>query len=215
MSKSLNNFIPLLEGIEMFGVTPLRFAVARAHYRASLDLSDKLMRDVLHALLDYHRLFARVPVARLEGVFDSGSDPVAASLIAEFEEAMDNDFNSPEAMVALDKARSKTAAELDKLAGAEVPELLIRRVALIKELGQVLGLFFDTLETVEVEGLRLAAKALGAKPLTPSEVQGFIERRNAARAAKDFATSDRLRKELNAHGVDVLDSKQGSTWRFA
>jgi cysteinyl-tRNA synthetase len=217
MSKSLNNFIPLQDGLEIYGVTPLRFAAARSHYRAALDLSDKMMRDVLHSLLDYHRLFERVPPPEATEQADLSADEVATTLIADFEAAMDSDFNSPEAMVALDKARAKSVAELDQLAltGAPIPEQLKRRVHLIRELGQILGVFIDSLETVETEGLKLAAKTLGASALTPERVRELVAQRSAARAAKDFAASDNLRKELNAHGVEVLDSKLGSTWRFA
>jgi cysteinyl-tRNA synthetase len=72
-----------------------------------------------------------------------------------------------------------------------------------------------SVEVVEREGLRIAATSAGATPLTPEAVRAVIKDRVDARAAKDFARSDELRRQLNAHGVDVLDSKSGSSWRFA
>jgi cysteinyl-tRNA synthetase len=86
---------------------------------------------------------------------------------------------------------------------------------LIKDLGHVLGLFFDSVEKVEREGLKIAARVAGKESMTREAVSVLIEERSAVRAAKDFARSDEIRKILNEHGVDVLDSKSGSFWRFA
>jgi len=212
MSKSLNNFVRLVDGIERFGVTPLRFAVARHHYRSNVDLTDALFRENLNSLLDFHRLFERVP--SLAGPLvpsDFGEED--RLLVEAFESAMDNDFNSPEALVALEKARARVLREME--GGQPASDALRRHVQLIRELGQVLGLFFDDLRVVEDEGLRLAARVAGSEALSVERVQSIIEERKRSREAKDFARSDGLRATLLAHGVDVLDTKAGTSWRFA
>lgn len=212
MSKSLNNFVRLVDGIEQFGVTPLRFAVARHHYRSSIDLSAKLFRDNVNSLLNFHRLFARVS---MDGVHlaPEALDAEAMKTVEEFEIAMDNDFNSPEALVVLEKAQTKITQDLDK--GAPCSAGVVAHVKLIRELGGILGLFFDDVEIVETEGLRLAARVAGADPLTREQVASILSERTEARATKNFAKSDELRKLLISHGVDVLDTKSGSSWRFA
>lgn len=216
MSKSLGNFVRLTDALIRYGTAPLRFAVARQHYRSGVDLSEQLTRETLHSLLDFHRLFSRVPTADLDLSVSQISDPAAVQLVEDFESAMDNDFNSPEALVALEKARGATVAELDKLpTGASTPQPLKERVYVLRQLGTVLGLFFDSLETIETEGLRIVAGVLGTTPLTPASVSTLLQERVAARSAKDFSRSDELRRQLNAHGVDVLDTKSGSSWRFA
>lgn len=216
MSKSLGNFVKLGDGINRYGVAPLRCAVARQHYRSSIDLSDQLIRETLHSLLDFHRLFARVPTDGLASSSSAITDQVTTRVIEDFEAAMDNDFNSPEALVALEKSRAAIVSELDALPpGSPTPQALTERVYVLRQLGAILGLFFDPLESVEAEGLRIAAAAAGGTPLTPAAVRALVEERAAARAAKDFARSDELRRQLNAHGVDVLDTKAGSSWRFA
>ena len=170
----------------------------------------------MHSLLDFHRLFDRVPTADIRLTISEISDSATLQLVADFETAMDNDFNSPEALVALEKARSAAIAELDKLpAGTPTPQLLRERVYVLRQLGMVLGLFFDSLDAIETEGLRIVAGVLGTTPLTPTSVSALLQERIAARSAKDFARSDELRRQLNAHGVDVLDTKAGSSWRFA
>jgi cysteinyl-tRNA synthetase len=211
MSKSLNNFIRLIDGMDLYGSAPFRFVVARHHYRSAIDISDKLFRDNLNALLEFHRLFERVLSSEDLGTYHAL--PECEALIEQFELAMDNDFNSPEALVALEQERSRIVAHLDK-GGAITPEVQYR-VKLIKDLGHVLGLFFDSLEKVEQEGLRIAGRVAGTAPMTPDSVSALIGERVEVRAAKNFARSDEIRKILNEHGVDVLDSKSGSSWRFA
>jgi cysteinyl-tRNA synthetase len=218
MSKSLNNFIVLSEGIERYGVAPLRFAVARSHYRSGVDLTDKLFRDTLHSLLDFHRLFARVSTDYITQSLSDVTDSVARNLIESFEAAMDNDFNTPEALVALEQARNQVTQELDKLPavpGQLIPDGIRTRVYVMRKLGSILGLFFDSLESVEAQGLAFVGRALGVTPLTLGEVRKVVAERAEARASRDFTRSDELRGYLTAHGVDVLDSKSGSSWRFA
>jgi cysteinyl-tRNA synthetase len=216
MSKSLGNFVRLTEGIDLYGSAPLRFAIARQHYRSSVDLSGQLVRETLNSLLDFHRLFERVPTEDLNLSGDAISDSGARIIIEDFEAAMDNDFNSPEALVALEKGRQAVAVELDKLSiDTPIPQAFIERVYVLRQLGAILGLFFDTLSHFEEEGLRIAATAQSATPLTPAAVNALLHERRAARDAKDFKRSDELRAQLNSHGVEVLDSKAGSSWRFA
>jgi cysteinyl-tRNA synthetase len=157
-----------------------------------------------------------VPTSDISASAADIAEPAALRLIEDFEIAMDNDFNSPEALVVLEKARAAIIAELDKLpAGTPPPQPLRERVYVLRQLGAVLGLFFDSLDAIETEGLRIVAGALGAPPLTPASVRAIVQERAEARATKDFARSDELRRQLNAHGVDVLDTKAGSSWRFA
>jgi cysteinyl-tRNA synthetase len=212
MSKSLNNFVVLAEGLEKYGVAPFRFALARQHYRSNIDLTDRLFRDTLNSLLDFHRLFERVLTSPIE-LEPSSFDGETKAIVDAFEEAMDNDFNSPEALVALEKARAKVIQELD--GGAAVTDSMRQRVAVIRELGTVLGLFIDPLSVIETEGLRLAARVAGGACVTPEQVRAVIAERSEARASKNFARSDELRAALISSGVDVLDSKSGSSWRFA
>jgi cysteinyl-tRNA synthetase len=211
MSKSLNNFVRLVDGLDTYGTATLRFAIARTHYRSTVDLSDKFIRDNINSLLDFHRLFARVPNAKVNHAMMS--DAETQGVISAFEEGMDNDFNSPEALVALEQFRAKVQHALDA-AGEPTPEIE-HRVGVVRELGAVLGLFFESLEQVEAQGLKVIAHILKATPCTPEEVQKLLAERIEARAAKNFPRSDEIRKELGLRGVEVLDSKSGSTWRFS
>ena len=133
-------------------------------------------------------------------------------MIEAFETAMNNDFNSPEALVALEQFR---ALVLRKLEVAKEPTAEIANKArLLRELGEILGLFFDPLEVVETQGLNLIAQVLNAKPLTIAEIHASIAERSEARAAKNFLRSDQIRDEMALRGVELLDSKNSVTFRF-
>ena len=211
MSKSLNNFTRFVDGIDTYGTALLRFVVARHHYRSTIDLSDKLFRDNCNSLLEFQRLFARVPDASVDPALMSEGE--TSALIERFEAAMDNDFNSPEALVALEQFRASLVSTLEK--GGEVSKEILHRVGVLKELGGILGLFFETLEEVETQGLRWLAGALKVEPITPREIEALLAERVAVRAAKNFQRSDEIRNDLAKRGVEVLDSKAGVTWRFA
>jgi len=152
--------------IERFGVAPLKFVVARHHYRSTLDLADKLFRDNLNSLLDFHRLLARAPDAQVDPTLSDDKDTVA--VIAAFEQAMDNDFNSPEALVALEQFRGKIVSALNQ-SGSVTPEIS-HRIAVMRDLGGIIGLLGDSLEVVESQGLRLIASILKTEPLSPSAI---------------------------------------------
>ena len=211
MSKSLNNFVRLIDALELYGTEQLRFVIARHHYRSGVDLSDRLFRDNLNSLLDFHRLFARVPNARVNESMLSEAETVA--VMNAFETAMDNDFNSPEALVALEQFRAKIARALD--ASDTQTSEIEHRVGVLRELGAIIGIFFESLDVIETQGLKILAHILKASPCTPAEVRTLLAERVEARAAKNFARSDEIRKELESRGVEVLDSKVGSSWRFA
>lgn len=213
MSKSLNNFVTLVDGLERYGTTPIRYAVARHHYRSHLDLNNKLIRESLNALLDYHKLFARISTDTVvaSSVLELGEE--AQSVARAFESAMNSDFNSPEALVVLDKARARVQAALDQ--GADIEDAsLVEVVYVIKSLGNIVGLFFDSLEKIQDDGLRAMSSILGGARRTPSDIERLLEERVQARALKDFNRSDAIRDELKGCGIEVLDSKEGSAWRF-
>jgi cysteinyl-tRNA synthetase len=218
MSKSLNNFITLGDGIDRYGSAPLRFVITRQHYRASIDLTDKLFRDNLNSLIEFHRLFDRLGVSDLsasdlDSSIQAGSSTACSELIAQFETAMDNDFNTPEAVVALEQCRNNLVAQID--AGKITVEDAAPIGWTIRGLGAVLGLFATDTAKVEDEGLRFVGRREGGVELSRADIQGLIAARSDARSSKNYAKADEIRGELAQGGVEILDSKAGTTWRFA
>lgn len=203
MSKSLKNFVRLIDAVEKYGPDMLRFVILRHHYRSSIDFTDKLFKDNLNSVLDFYRLFESTGVT--SGKVDNDS-PLTKS----FNEAMDNDFNTAESIVVLEQERDRLKQEIKSKGAESVKPQLIG----LRGLCDVLGLFDGTLKQFETDGLSLTGSLRGNSPISPSDLISKLAERIKARESKDYNRSDEIRNELSALGVEILDSKEGSTWRF-
>jgi cysteinyl-tRNA synthetase len=217
MSKSLGNFFTLREVLPTLRHPEvLRYLVLASHYRGPISYSSALLEQAEGALERLYTSLRDVPPA----------PPVASEHSAHFLQSMDDDFNTPEALAALQTlARQLNSA---KAAGDAA-----RAAALAGELsalGRVLGLFSVT----PAQWFRLA-KPAGAKiqpgesgeslattvpadaaSISEQEVERLIAERAAARRAKNWAESDRIRDELAAAGIILGDKPGGGTaWRRA
>jgi cysteinyl-tRNA synthetase len=182
MSKSLGNFFTIRDVLERFDGETLRFFMLRTHYRSPFNFSDAHLEDARQAL---RRLYTA-----LDGVVPSDaaldwSQPQAAA----FRAAMDEDFNTPLALAVL----FEMASELNRTRSPAT-------AALLRALGGVLGVLQQTPRAYLQGGLDAAA------------IEVAIAARQAAKAAKNYAEADRIRKELAAQGVELKDSALGTTW---
>lgn len=197
MSKSLGNFFTIREVLEKYDAEVVRFFILRAHYRSPLNYSDQHLDDAKAALT---RLYTA-----LRGV-DTTDSPLDWSngYAARFQSAMDDDFNTPEALAVL----FDLAAEANRMrvvAPAEASKLL----DLLKSLAGVLGLLQrDPEQFMQAGGANDAANDYVAE-----RIEALINERLAARQAKDFKRSDAIRDELKAAGIILEDGAQGTQWR--
>jgi cysteinyl-tRNA synthetase len=189
MSKSLGNFFTIREVLAKYDPEVVRFFILRAHYRSPLNYSDVHLEEAKSALARLYTALKAAPPAA--GGID-WSEPRAAR----FKAAMDDDFNTPEAIAVL----FELANEANKPGGGKEARLL-------KRLGGLLGVLERPAE----------AFLKGDLPdgWTAGRVEQLIAERNAAKKAKNYAEADRIRKELLDAGVVLEDGPQGTTWRRA
>ena len=218
MSKSLGNFFTIRDVLQHFDGETLRFFMLRTHYRSQFNFSDALLEDARSAL---RRLYNSLDIGD-ELLARLGFRAVAASpmplaeldrtdgLATLFESAMDNDFNTAEAVSYLFELAGDIGALKKTLEDAATDPLLRqtsvlaldRKVLALRSLGATLGILQQSPRAFLQAGAAL----------TPEEIQGFINARAEAKKSKNFPESDRIRAHLAAHGITLKDGPQGTTW---
>ena len=198
MSKSLGNFYTLRDLVEK-GNSPraIRHLLMSAHYRKQLNFTLDGLKASAVALDKIDNFIARVKAETRDGAVSGKVKTAAAQLKNEFVAAMDNDLNISGATGSLFEFirainACADAGELTKEGSAFVLETLA-------DVDRVFGfIFFPAAEAADPDAER---------------IEGLIAQRKAAKAAKDFAASDRIRDELLAEGIILEDGKDGTRWK--
>jgi len=193
MSKSLGNFFTVRDILKRFDPEVVRFFIVRAHYRSPLNYSDQHLEDARQGLA---RLYTALKNAPLAAGTPDWDEPYAKR----FRDAMDDDFNTPEAIAAL----FDLANEANRTGSA----VLTRQ---LRALGGILGLLGRDSDAF-LKGVPPSAES-GA--IAAAEIEALIVARREARAGRNFARADEIRAELLAKGIVLEDGPKGTTWRRA
>ncbi len=198
MSKSLGNFFTIRTVLEKYDAEVVRFFILRAHYRSPLNYSDQHLDDAKSALTRLYTALRAYPVIDTE---INWQHPQAA----QFKLAMDDDFNTPEAMAVL----FDLANDVNKTKS-------LASATLLKNLAGVLGLLGRNASEFLQGTIASSSLQQATEPTLDSRsIDGKILQRAAAKTAKNFAEADRIRQELADAGIILEDSALGTNWRRA
>ena len=201
MSKSLGNFRTVREIGEQYDLQVLRFFMLNAHYRSPLNFFADLMESSKNALERITEAAARLRDRQAAATVQEATEDEKklmqeeAAFVTKFEESMDDDFNTADAIAAVFDLVKFINTNTDGVSSKEyLQNLLSQLVALTDVLGII----------VEKEQEMLA-----------DDIEALIAERQAARKAKDFARADAIRDELLEKGIVLKDTREGVQWKRA
>ena len=232
MSKSLGNVLGCQEIVAEVGGDALRFFCVSHHYRSPVDFEVEQLKDPadpekvigvrFHSLEQADRRvdYLYTALARLDAFTATAGDagegavlPESEKLIVEAREALHDDFNTPVVIAAMGEAAKLANKLLDEAKGVDkqVRKRTLAKLAReLRQVGEALGILCKPpAEFLRGRRERLVRK----KGIDVAMVTRSIEERTLARAAKDFARADEVRKQLAALGVELLDTTGGTDWR--
>lgn len=196
MSKSLGNFFTVRDILERYRPEEIRYFILASHYRSPLNYDEGHLEQARASLTRLYTALRGMPLAE---------PPDSGALRARFLAAMDDDFNTPEALAVLfDLAR-----EVNRVRDSD-PQGAAALGAELRTLGGVLGLLSDDPEGFLQGGVSTGQVTEG---LDEAAIDALIGQRTQARREKDFANADRIRDELLGAGIVLEDSASGTSWR--
>jgi len=212
MSKSLGNFFTIKEILNLYDPEVVRFFLLSTHYRSPIDFSDKNLEEAKEALYRFYTMLGRVEsFIRSESESEEESSIDSLWLLDEvdsfkkrFEEAMDDDFNTAQALGHVFELTRNINKFLDKNKGGKKVVILARDA--LKEKGSILNLFQKRPEEVVNVGE-------ASLTLKEDEIRKKIEERKEARTLRNWEKADRIRKELEEYGILLEDRPDGTVWK--
>ena len=195
MSKSLGNFFTIREILERYRAEDVRYFILASHYRSPLNYADTMLDSAGAAL---SRLYTALRDIQITEMNDDSKE-----YVQRFETAMNEDFNTAEAMPVL----FDLATQINKLKESD-PVKASSLAATLKYLGDILGLLQDDPQHY----LKSGGNSEG---LSDTAIDTLIQQRAQAKADKNWDEADRLREELKAQGIELEDKGGETSWRRA
>nr|VFK13394.1 MAG: cysteinyl-tRNA synthetase [Candidatus Kentron sp. LPFa]VFK29445.1 MAG: cysteinyl-tRNA synthetase [Candidatus Kentron sp. LPFa] len=201
MSKSLGNFFSVRQVLERYPAEVVRYFVVASQYRSPLNYSEQQLEQAWAGLNRLYTALRDLPLADA----NAGISVKAQEYDTQFRAAMDDDFNTPEALAVLfDIAREINRARQEN----DLPRA-VGLGATLRELGEILGLLqADPVGFLQIGTARMSGGALGSE-----EIEQLIAERIDARSRKNWSKADEIRDALKAQGVILEDSGGKTIWR--
>lgn len=198
MSKSKGNFFTVREISDEFDLEVLRFFLLTTQYRSPINFSREVMEQTKNSSKRLYnakyKLEDAIEKSALEKITDEEENLYKSfdKHIEKFEKAMEDDLNTADAITAIFDLVKDINLNLDE---NNSKEMLEKTLALLKKLTRVLGIMEGEREEIS------------------EDIEGLIAERNAARKNKDFAKADEIRDKLKEMGIEIEDTRSGTTWK--
>ena len=194
MSKSLGNFFIIHDVLQQYPAEVVRYFLIAAHYRSEINYSEENLNAAQGALTSLYTALRGLPTLITGTKLDSESQ-----YTQRFVAAMDDDFNTPEAIAVL----FDLTHEINRLKKADDKDAAVNHGCLLRHLADVLGILQQDPEQFLQGGIDIDAV----------HVEMLIKQRNVARDNKDWATADSIRDQLTEMGIALEDDAKGTIWR--
>ena len=191
MSKSLGNFITIREFLNKHSARLLRFFVLKSHYRSPLDYSEKAILQTQNELERIDEFLEKLKTQKSKVKTTTQKSKLKIDKFKnKFEEAMDDDFNTPKAMAVIFELIREVNPMLDKnqITKNEAKQIL----DFLKSIDKVFGFIFKK-EKIKI----------------PNKIRKLVEKREKLRKQKKWEEADRIRKQIEKLGWQVQDTKKG------
>jgi cysteinyl-tRNA synthetase len=205
MSKSLGNFITIKDLLKQWDPDVFRMAIISAHYTNPIEFDNEVLQQAEKNLTRIRKGIEELekkPAKPVKGKHNQASDTSYSSQIAEIEkrfvEAMDNDFNTPQALVAFQDLVTLGNKAISAGAAGETLALILSS---LKKLGDIFGFF------------RIGGVSTEKEEELPVEAAKLINEREDARKNKDWKRADEIRNQLSEMGILVEDTSKGVKWK--
>jgi cysteinyl-tRNA synthetase len=206
MSKSLGNFLTIKDVLKAYHPEAVRLFLVSSHYRSPIDFSDKTISEAGSGLDRIYSLLRRIEDENKENITQKNTE--SSDYWNRFCNAMDDDFNTAKGLGTLFEAVHDTNRLMDN----EYSQDIIAKVRNdILKMGQILGILNESPNNYF---LNKRANALKKDKLNPELIEKKIQERSEARNKKDWATADRIRKELEEMNVILEDRSEGTLWKI-
>ena len=218
MSKSLGNFFTIREVLDRFDPEVVRFFLLSTHYRSPIEFSDLLLQEAEASIDKYYTTIMRIQdfvekktdgKETLSKAGELFSALLSSFFIGNFQEAMDDDFNTALAIGHI----FELVRELNRFLDSKPSSLQDRQLVLsaqerLAEAGEILHLFGRT--PLEWYASLMKVKSIA---LSETEIHQKIKERRDARLRKDWQLADTIRRELEEKGIILEDKKDGTDWK--
>ncbi|HMO01636.1 MAG TPA: cysteine--tRNA ligase [Oligoflexia bacterium] len=212
MSKSLGNFITLAQAVDSYGAPLLRYLSATTHYSAPLNFSEKFLAEHCNSLWEFFVVLkeAELLLAKYDIKIDESSPKFNRDLISklkvQFEESMDDDFNTAATLVFL-RSLVRSLRELCfSFTENDLSEILTTAFAL-REFCEIIGFIDFDLEETFNQLLQVNRRVYQKSPINLKKIKELLIERIKAREGNDFKLADSIRDQLKIAGLEYLDRK--------